>query len=313
MTTTATTSSSGSPADSVHQALAGRRVLLGRSRTDDPFARVLREAGAEVDALALTVTSPGKPEEVERARTLISSGWPEWVVVTSAQTLEVLDLSRLGASGEAGDGAVRGDRQDSVSTRLSEDGCLLLPPTRLAAVGPRTARALAAVTGRQPDVVGGSDAEALAQALEDAGVGPGTRVLLPQSAIARPVLAERLEGLGAQVQRAAVYTTLTAPASSLPPTFAKSWRCGLWDAVLLTSGSAVRALIELSGPAPTGTAVVTLGRPSQLAAQAAGLQVAAVAPTPTADGVLRAVSQALDRQARQVAAPSSHEAGAPPP
>lgn len=301
MTASVTTPPAGStPPDPTHSAaqpLAGRRVLLGRSRPADPFARVLREAGAEVDTLALTVTSPGTPEEVERAHALISSGWPQWVVVTSAQTLEVLDLSRLGTSEEANGGAVRGDSQDGVSARSCEDGCLLLPPTRLAAVGPRTAHALAAVTGRQPDVVGGSDAEALAQALEEAGVGPGTQVLLPQSALARPVLAERLEDLGAQVQRAAVYTTVTAPASCLPPAFATHWRGGAWDAVVLTAGSAARALTELAGPAPASTVVVTLGRPSQLAAQAAGLKVAALAPTPTAEGVLKALCQVLERQA----------------
>ena len=301
MTASVTTPPAGStPPDPTHSAaqpLAGRRVLLGRSRPADPFARVLREAGAEVDTLALTVTSPGTPEEVERAHALISSGWPQWVVVTSAQTLEVLDLSRLGTSEEANGGAVRGDSQDGVSARSCEDGCLLLPPTRLAAVGPRTAHALAPVPGRQPDVVGGSDAEALAQALEEAGVGPGTRVLLPQSALARPVLAERLEDLGAQVQRAAVYTTVTAPASCLPPAFATHWRGGAWDAVVLTAGSAARALTELAGPAPASTAVVTLGRPSQLAAQAAGLKVAALAPTPTAEGVLKALCQVLERQA----------------
>lgn len=293
--------------------LAGRRVLLGRSRPADPFVQALSEAGAEVDALALTCTAPGAAEEVEQARFLLESLWPEWLVVTSAQTLEVLDLSLLAASPRAGATPRAGCLPDSSSASRSQEGCSLVPLPRLAAVGPRTAHALAAVTGRQPDVVGDSDAEALAQALEEAGVGPGTRVLLPQSALARPVLAERLAELGSQVRRAAVYTTVPVPASSLPPAFSTHWRAGAWDAVVLTAGSAARALVDLAGPAPTRTAVVALGRPTQQAAQAVGLRVATVAPAPTAGGVLRAVSQALNHSEGKAAAPSPGQGQDPPP
>ena len=48
--------------------LNGRRILLTRAKPDDAIARALRLAGAQVDALALTVSTPLDSAQLDGAR-----------------------------------------------------------------------------------------------------------------------------------------------------------------------------------------------------------------------------------------------------
>ena len=221
--------------------LSGRVVLVPRLREPDPLARALRTAGAAVLRAALTRAVPGDAAELASASARLAAGEYDWLVVTSARTVEMLDVGATPAS------------------------------TAVAAVGSATAGALAAALGRDPELVAGGSARSLLDALAERGVAPGARVLLPQSALAAPLLAEGLRGLGARVERVDAYTTRTAAAADLPPGLVGRWRAGGVDAVVVTAGSTARAVVELLGPAPPGTAVVTLGGPSRAAALAAGL------------------------------------------
>lgn len=268
--------------------LAGARVLLGRERTRDPLAGPLEAAGAEVTRLALTVTVPGDAGALARASQDLLAGRYDWLVVTSARTLAFLDATGLPAS------------------------------VRTAAVGASTAHALARATGREVDVVGTADAETLLGRLTSpcpgAGVQPGDCVLLPASALARPVLAEGLAALGAQVTRLDAYSTATAPAASVPAQIRQAWADGAFDAVVLTAASGVRAAEALLGPLPEPGCVVVLGQPSARAVRASRLlapgtrelpgsgepathQVPGarllIAPSPDGPGVLAAVSDAV--------------------
>ena len=219
--------------------LAGRVVLVPRLREPDPLARALRTAGAAVLRAALTRAVPGDAAELAAASARLAAGEYAWLVVTSARTVEMLDV---GAT----------------------------PPTT--PVDPLVSPAaggVAAARGRDPEVVAGGSA--LLDVLAERGVTPGARVLLPQSALAAPLLAEGLRGLGARVERVDAYTTRTVGAADLPPGLVGRWRAGGVDAVVVTAGSTARAVVELLGPAPPGTAVVTLGGPSRAAALAAGL------------------------------------------
>ena len=54
-----------------------------------------------------------------------------------------------------------------------------------------------------------------------------------------------------------------------------------------------RAVLELLGPPPATTRLVTIGATTAAAARELGLPVAAVAPSPTPEGVLRAVIAAM--------------------
>lgn len=254
--------------------LAGVRILLGREHARDLFASSLEAAGAAVTRCTLTVTVPGEAAALAAARAGLLSGRFDWLVVTSARTLRFLDVTGLPGS------------------------------VRTAAVGPATATALQRATGRTPDVTGTADAEALLALLtppqsgrqsDPAGtyVRPGERVLLPASAIARPVLAEGLAALGAEVTRLDAYSTVPAAPDTVPPEIRRDWAEGRYDVVILTAASSVRAAAGLLGQLPGGCGVVVLGEPSAAAVRETGLLAdlsrLAIARSPDVAGVTAAV------------------------
>lgn len=266
--------------------LAGARVLLTRRVAGDRIAAALEEAGAEVVAVALTETVPGDPEVISRAQERLAAGAYVWTVITSARALDAMSLASAPVS------------------------------TRLAVVGPGTARALEEATGRRADVIAdGAGAGLLREPLlargpegpgglgGAAGGGPGgARLLLPTSAIADPVLADGLRTAGWLVETVPAYSTRTAAADSLPPGLARAWAsaagpaaAGGFDAVVLLAGSGARALHELLGAPPERgarrrTAVVALGPSTAAEAARLGLGPDVVAESPTPRCVVSAVS-----------------------
>ena len=119
------------------------------------------------------------------------------------------------------------------------------------------------------------------------------RVLLPASALADPALADGLRRAGWEVEQVAAYTTVTADACNLPPDLEHRWATGGVDAVVLTAPSTTRAVLELLGPPPQGTGLVAIGATTAAATRELGLMVAAVAPSPTPEGVLQATIDAI--------------------
>ena len=119
------------------------------------------------------------------------------------------------------------------------------------------------------------------------------RVLLPASALADPALADGLRRAGWEVEQVAAYTTVTADACNLPPDLEHRWATGGVDAVVLTAPSTTRAVLELLGPPPEGTGLVAIGATTAAATRELGLTVAAVAPSPTPEGVLQATIDAI--------------------
>ena len=129
------------------------------------------------------------------------------------------------------------------------------------------------------------------------------RVLLPASALADPALAEGLRRAGWEVEQVAAYTTVTADACNLPPDLEHRWATGGVDAVVLTAPSTTRAVLELLGPPPQGTGLVAIGATTAAATRELGLTVAAVAPSPTPEGVLQATVDATRTTAGPAPAP----------
>ena len=119
------------------------------------------------------------------------------------------------------------------------------------------------------------------------------RVLLPASALADPALADGLRRAGWEVEQVAAYTTVTADACNLPPDLEHRWATGGVDAVVLTAPSTTRAVLDLLGPPPQGTGLVAIGATTAAATRELGLTVAAVAPSPTPEGVLQATIDAI--------------------
>ncbi|WP_081391024.1 uroporphyrinogen-III synthase [Actinomyces naeslundii] len=258
------------PREAADAPLAGRVVLLPRVKEPDRIASALERAGAEVLRAAVTRTVPGEAAALEATARRIVAGEAAWLVLTSARTVEAL----------------------APYLHVPVPSAL-----QVAVVGPATARAWTELTGAAPDLVSRGSAAALLE--EPVLVCPppapsaAKRVLLPASALADPALADGLRQAGWEVEQVSAYTTVTAGACDLPPGLDHSWAAGGVDAAVLTAPSTTRAVLELLGPPPATTRLVTIGATTAATARELGLPVAAVAPSPTPEGVLRAVIAAM--------------------
>ena len=259
----------GRPWEGGRAPLSGRVVLLPRLKERDRIASALERAGAKVLRASMTRTVPGEAAALEATARRIVAGEAAWLVLTSARTVEAL----------------------APYLHVPVPSAL-----RVAVVGPATARAWTELTGTAPDLVARGSAAALLEEPALAGPPPAPnaarRVLLPASALADPALADRLRQAGWEVEQVAAYTTVTADAHDLPPDLDRAWAAGGVDAVVLTAPSTTRAVLELLGPPPQGTGLVAIGATTAAATHKLGLTVAAVAPSPTPEGVLQATIDA---------------------
>ena len=271
---------SSNPREGSGAPLSGRVVLLPRLKERDRIASALERAGAMVLRAAVTRTVPGEAAALEATARRIVAGKAAWLVLTSARTVEAL----------------------APYLHVPVPSAL-----RVAVVGPATARAWTELTGAAPDLVARGSAAALLKEPELAGPLPAPnaarRVLLPASALADPALAEGLRRAGWEVEQVAAYTTVTADAHDLPPNLEDRWATGGVDAVVLTAPSTTRAVLELLGPPPQGTGLVAIGATTAAATRELGLTVAAVAPSPTPEGVLQATVDATRTTAGPAPAP----------
>ena len=112
-------------------------------------------------------------------------------------------------------------------------------------------------------------------------------ICLPQSQLAAPTLAQGLSQLGWQVDAVATYTT--EPLPQLAPHLKTQWQAGAWDAVVVTAGSSAQALLQLLGPPPEKTAVVSIGKSTTARCRELGLRVDATAATPRAEHITQAI------------------------
>ena len=252
---------------SSHEPLSGWRVLIPRpaDRSAALFGALQAVGARGVSAELISIAAPTDPGELDLRLVDLASGGYGWIGFTSANAVDAV-LQRSAALG-------------------------LIPPipadTRVAAVGPATARALRSA-GLPVDLVPptGGSADALATIWPTARKGQA--VLLPRSDIAAPALPQALAAKGYRVEAVTAYRTTTAP---VPAWLAAELAGGLIDAVLFTSPSTVRALdgIEID-PA---TVLGAIGRPTATAMAQSGRTVDFTAGQPTAtalvDGLLDAV------------------------
>ena len=249
--------------------LSGRRILLTRAKPDDAIARALQAAGAQVDALALTVSTPLESAQLDAARARLAEGGYAWVVFSSwrAARAVVSCLSRAHSLG-----------------------------TRIAAVGEATARWISDHAGVSADMTGAGSAAALLECFPAPASG-ARPVLIPRSAAAPDTLPDGLRALGWSVEAVDAYTTTPADAADIPDDIAGNFRAGHYDAAVLTASSQARALPPLLGMPPPSTRVVTIGAPTAATARRQGIAVAAQASSPTPDAIVRALIDALDHPA----------------
>ena len=167
---------------------------------------------------------------------------------------------------------------------LTELGLGVPAGAKVAAVGPATAEA-ARAAGIEVDLVpdGESSGESLARAFPDGG----GRVVIPGSALSSTVLADGLRAKGYAVDQFAVYTT--QPLQELPGSLTRDYLDGHFDVVVITAGSVAHAIDHAVGWLDA-TAVVAFGPPSAAALRRLGVDVAAVADTQDAPGLVTAIA-----------------------
>ena len=249
--------------------LTGRRILLTRAKSDDAIARALRTAGAQVDALALTVSTPLDSAQLNAARDRLADGGFAWVVFSSWRAARAV-VSGLPQARSLG--------------------------TCIAAVGEATARWISDHAGMSADVTGAGSAAALLECFPAPASG-ARPVLIPRSAAAPDTLPDGLRALGWSVEAVDAYTTTHADAADIPDDIAGNFRAGRYDGAVLTASSQARALPPLLGLPPPSTRVVTIGAPTAATARRQGIAVAAQASSPTPDAIVRALIDALDHPA----------------
>ena len=176
--------------------------------------------------------------------------------------------------------------------------------THLAVVGQSTAEWVNSHCALKPTLVGAGSAAKLLEVFPTPPAGPATpqqptattaaastaatpTICLPQSQLAAPTLAQGLSQLGWQVDAVATYTT--APLTQLPAHLKTQWQAGAWDAVVVTAGSSAQALLQLLGPPPKKTAVVSIGKSTTARCRELGLRVDATAATPRAEHITQAI------------------------
>ena len=277
--------------------LDGWRVLIPRAPGRGAgLARLVEQAGGTAVVAPLVSRADIGDDDravLDTAVAGLRDGDVAWVAVTSVNAVDELVASA--ARVDAGPGR--------------EPLARIARGTRWAAVGPATARALAAV-GITVDLVATENSAVglLAEWPEVERVtdtAPAPRVLLPLGDLARPTLETGLRERGFAPVRVTTYRTVSHPA---PPEVVSAWREGRFDAVVLTSGSVAREVAEQLGPRED-VSVVAIGEPTRRAAVETGQQVAAVARTADDDGLLAALVEARGTGRTDSSRRSSHDLG----
>lgn len=194
----------------------------------------------------------------------------------------------------------RASQPDSIQQADSIQGT-----THLAVVGQSTAEWVNSHCALKPTLVGAGSAAKLLEVFPTPPATPDNAlatpavttaaastaatptICLPQSQLAAPTLAQGLSQLGWQVDAVATYTTVPLP--QLPAHLKTQWQAGAWDAVVVTAGSSAQALLQLLGPPPEKTAVVSIGQSTSARCRELGLRVDATAATPRAEHITQAI------------------------
>ena len=245
----------------------------------------------QLDALALAPASAPTPHSPTSAPALNSA--------TSAPTPHspTLALSSFALASEAASresptkqSLDRASQPDSIQQADSIQGT-----THLAVVGQSTAEWVNSHCALKPTLVGAGSAAKLLEVFPTpptattaaASTVATPTICLPQSQLAAPTLAQGLSQLGWQVDAVATYTT--APLPQLPAHLKTQWQAGAWDAVVVTAGSSAQALLQLLGPPPKKTAVVSIGQSTSARCRELGLRVDATAAKPRAEHIAQAI------------------------
>jgi uroporphyrinogen III methyltransferase/synthase len=242
--------------------LHGRRVVVTRARAQaSGLAATLRGLGADVlEAPAIRIDP--RPVEGEIARVADTIADYDVICLTSPNGVALL-FEALAARGR---------------------DARALAGAMVAAIGPGTARELAARGIRADVVPERSVAESLLAELERTDLA-GKRALIPRAAEARDVLPDGLREAGAEVDVVPLYDTVGEElAASTVDAIARA------EYVTFTSSSTVTRFLDAVGDGmPNGARVVSIGPITSATARERGLEVHVEAQRHDVDGLVEAL------------------------
>jgi uroporphyrinogen-III synthase len=239
--------------------LQGWHVLVPRGgKWGDGIAATLRHRGAvPVVAPMINFASTEDPDELARALSALESGQFDWVVITSATTVDVLMSQQV----------------------------TIPVATKIAAVGETTASALT-LAGYHVTFVPDQDNSPRGLVKDWPASEISGRVLIPHSEQPEPTIVAGLAGLGLSVEYVAAYRTVGVPVSERVMADVAS---GNVRAILVTSGSVARQIAAQLAPIPTETVVACIGPRTAFDARDAGLTVNVIAEFRSADSLVEAL------------------------
>jgi uroporphyrinogen-III synthase len=216
----------------------------------------------------INFANPDDTTALSNALHELEDGQFDWLVITSATTVDVLM---------------------SHSVKLPAT-------TKVAAVGETTATALT-LAGYAVHFVPEADnsPRGLLKAWPQLGTEQGVRVLVPQSDIAEPNLVSGMGELGVRARFVSAYRTVGIPVAESVRSDVAS---GRFTAILVSSGSVARQIAAQLAPLPEGIVVACIGPRTAYDARAAGLSVDLIAEQRTQESLIDAL---LEHARREVA------------
>ena len=250
--------------------LFGKRILVTRARHQaSTLSKLLLESGAQpVEMPVIDVQAVPNTEELDRA--ILDLDMYQWIVFTSVNGVDAF-FQRLYA--------------------LSLDA-RWLRETKVSAIGPATAKALAE-NGLRPDYIPKAyTSESLVAGLKTHNVA-GCRFLLPRADIAGKELSDGIARLGSEVHEVTAYRTV--PLCPVDSRGKQMLLSGQIDIVTFTSSSTVTNLLALLGGQSSAindkAKTACIGPTTAGAAEKAGLRVDIVARESTIRGLVEAMEE----------------------
>jgi uroporphyrinogen-III synthase len=244
--------------------LGGQTVLIPRGgRFAEDITNRLTVLGARtVVAPVINFAAADDMDALHAQIDALSAGAFDWIVLTSATTVDVLQ-----------------HRKVEIPDR-----------TRVAAIGETTAQALSFANIRVDFVPPTDNSPRGFLGALPVGFAEST-VLVPHSETSEPTLAAGFAALGINATFVSAYRTVGVP---IPRDVIERVHSGDITAILVSSGSVARQLAQQLSPIPPSTAVICIGPRTAFDATQAGLQVSHTASERTNEALIDAFLEFRD-------------------
>lgn len=258
--------------------LFGKKILVTRTRQQaSSLSEKIEELGGEaIEFPTIKIEKPETYDEMDKAFGQIEKY--DWIIFTSVNGVEAF-FDRM---------------------RKLDFDVRLLHGAKLCAIGPATAKALDDMGFNIEYVPAEYRAEAIVEGLKDK-IRPGDSILLPRADIAREVLVEELEKLGACVDNIHVYRTVVPEQDR--DKLLEILRENKVDAITFTSSSTVKNFIQILGEENKGwlenIALAVIGPITEETLEQQGLRAAIRAHEYTIDGLVHAIIKYYEVQAQK--------------